>query len=288
MADRVLIFGASGFIGTYLHTALRLAGCQVTGTCHSRSAPGLVSLDLLDVSALRRCLSEARPDLVAFLSGTKDVERCEHDPAYACDLNVQVVRNYLDACQQTRLSPATLFFSTDYVFDGLRGRYRSGDAVGPRTVYGATNLLAERLLYASGLPGILLRVSAVMGRNGGFFKWLERSLAGDQPVLLFDNTYFSPTSIGRLCHFVNDYVASVPNTPAEDVMRIVHLSDGYRMSRYQFGCAVTARMGKPTRLLVPGQADFAASTFQADLSLMPDGLDEFHEPAGWNELENIF
>jgi dTDP-4-dehydrorhamnose reductase len=200
---------------------------------------------------------------------------------------LQVVRNYLDACQHADLAPATLFFSTDYVFAGTSGQYRSRDAVGPHTVYGATNLLAERLLLASHLPGIVLRVSAVMGKNGGFFQWLERSLADNQAISLFDNTYFSPTSIGRLCRFVTDYAATVQQeVPGR--MHVTHLSDGYRLSRYEFGCAVAKRLGKPLSLLQPSQADFTASTFQADLSLVPDGLDEFLDSADWNELENIY
>jgi len=288
MAERILVLGASGFIGTYLRAALSRAGFQVTGTYHCHPAAGLVALDLLDAAALRVLMAKVRPDMVVFLSGSKAVERCDQDPAYAIDLNVQTVRNYLDECADIGLSPTTMFFSTDYVFDGLRGSYRSGDPVGPRTVYGVTNLLAERLLLASGLPGVLLRVSAVMGRNGGFFQWLARSLEGDQPISLFDNTIFSPTSIGRLCRFVTDYADSLSKQVPANGMRVVHLSDGYRMSRYQFGCAVAARLGRSTAILKPVQADFTASTFQADLSLIPEGLDDFLDPNGWNELEDIF
>lgn len=288
MAENILILGASGFIGTYIYETLCQAGYRVTGTYHSRQRPGLVSLDMLDKPALHRLLAELRPDLVIFLSGTKDVERCERDPTYAIDLNIEVVRNYRDACEKVGVSPTTLFFSTDYVFDGVRGRYRCGDTVGPHTVYGVTNLLAERLLLSSGLPGILLRVSAVMGRSGGFFQWLERSLAGNQRVAMFDNTYFSPTSIGRVCRFVSDYALALPQPTRTDGMHTVHLSDGYRMSRYQFGCTVAASMGKSASVLQPSRADFATSTFQADLSLIPDHLNDFLDPAGWNELENIF
>ena len=288
MAKRILILGASGFIGGYLHGALSRAGHQVTGTCHSHPAPELVPLDLLDAAALRALMAEVRPDLVVFLSGTKAVERCEQDPAYAVDLNVQTVRNYLGACETAGLKPATVFFSTDYVFDGMRGAYRPGDAVGPRTVYGATNLLAERLLAVAGLPGVLLRVSAVMGRSGGFFQWLVRSLEAGQPVSLYDNTFFSPTSIGRLCRFVVEYADSPEGGDSAGGMKLVHLSDGYRLSRYQFACAVATRMGKPISLLKPVGADLAASTFQADLSLIPDGRDDFRDVEEWDELEEIF
>lgn len=289
MADRVLILGASGFIGSYLRESLgQRASRIITGTYHSRVKPGLVSLNVLDPAAMRRVVEECRPQFVVFLAGTKDVERCEKDPAYAMDLNVQAVRNYVEICEVAGIKPTTLFFSTDYVFDGQHGHYKSDACVGPHTVYGLTNLLAEKLLIRSGLPGVVLRVSAVMGRRGGFFHWLETSLAAGQPSSLFDNTYFSPTSIGRLCRFVDICAQEAVEGKSFESMRIAHLSDGYRMTRYQFGGAIAGKLGQSLSLLQPSTADFAASTFQADLSLLPDGQETFLPLANWNELEDIF
>lgn len=288
MAERVLIIGASGFIGGYLCESLSRPGCQVMGTYCKNPVEGLTPLNVLDTGAVKALLAEVVPDLVVFLAGTKDVQRCEREPGYAIDLNVEAVRNYVAACQALRQQPTTVFFSTDYVFDGVRGQYREGDAVGPRTVYGLTNLLAERLLVTSGLPGVLLRVSAVMGRRGGFFQWLDRSLSANQMVSLYDNTHFSPTSIGRLCRYIADYADSIVELASTTSMRVVHLSDGYRFSRYQFGCAVARCLGKSQALLQPSRADLSVSTFQADLSLMPNGLASFRAEADWGELENIF
>ena len=286
MAETALIFGASGFIGSYLYRALSKTRFHVTGTYHSRPAPGLTQLDLLDTQALRRLLQQEQPGLVLFLAGTKDVKRCEQEPQYAIDINVQVVQNYLEACHETGQTRATLFFSTDYVFPGTHGHYQSADAVGPRTVYGVTNLLSERLLLASKLPGMILRVSAVMGREGGFFQWLEQSLSEDKPLSLFANTYFSPTSIGRLCDFVTEY-SNRSTRELSAGMHLKHISDGYRFSRHEFGCAVAKRLGKPTSLLQATEADLSATTFQADLSLLPDGLEKFRDPSDWDELEKM-
>lgn len=289
MADRVLILGASGFIGSYLRESLgQRAKRVITGTYNSHATPGLVPLDVLDVHAVQRVLEESRPQFVVFLAGTKDVERCEKEPTYAMDLNVQAVRNYVEACAAAHIKPSTLFFSTDYVFDGRGGHYSRDAYVGPHTVYGMTNLLAEKLLIRSGLPGVILRVSAVMGRRGGFFRWLETSLMTGQSISLFDNTYFSPTSIGRLCRFVEKCAQQAREMKSSEGMRIAHLSDGYRMTRYQFGGAVASMLGKPRSLLQASAADLAVTTFQADLSLLPDGQQVFRSLADWNELEDIF
>lgn len=283
MAKRVLILGASGFIGTYLTAFLVREGHEVTGTYHGHARPGLMHLDLLDKAEIERMLVSTAPDVVVLLSGTKDVTRCEKDPGYAMDLNFQTVRNFVEACTQTNNAPEILFFSTDYVFDGVRGSYRREDSVGAKTVYGLSNLLAERVLQQSGLACVALRVSAVMGRNGGFYQWLETKLGKNESVDLFDNTYFSPTSIRRVC-------GSVAKTVNEGVQnyRISHLSDGFRMSRYQYGCAVARALGKPASLLVPTTANFTASHFQPDLSLIPDGMADFKAVETWDELGQIY
>lgn len=284
MAKRILVLGASGFIGTYLFEQLTSCGYSVTGTYHSHPRQGFEQLNILDPDGLDRTLSRIRPELVVFVAGTKDVGRCEREPGYAIDLNVQAVRNYIAACDSIGIRPCTLYFSTDYVFDGIRGHYRNVDAVGAKTVYGATNMLAERLLQTAGLPALILRVSAVMGRRGGFFRWLEDNFHADVPVELFDNTYFSPTSIGRLC----DYVRKVSERDFQSGVTISHLSDGYRMTRYQFGRLVAQSMGKAETLVTATAAAFNGAGFQPDLSLLPDGMTAFRKPETWNELEHIF
>lgn len=289
MPDYVLIIGASGFIGSYLLDDLRgLPGLRVSGTAHRRAAAGLQAVDITDPASMKVLLGDLRPAAVVFLAGTKDVDRCEREPAHALDLNVGAIRHYIDACAAGESRPATLYVSTDYVFDGRHGPYGRDARVGPTTVYGLTKLLAERLLLASGLPGQILRVSAVMGRRGGFFRWLEGELHAGTAVTLFDNTYFSPTSIGRLCAHVRHFVLHRATISAGGGMTVAHLSDGCRMSRYEFGLRLAHLKGLPTTRLQAGKADIAASVFQADLALLPDGLTALGSAADWNDLENVF
>jgi dTDP-4-dehydrorhamnose reductase len=184
--------------------------------------------------------------------------------------------------------PATLYVSTDYVFDGRQGPYAFDTQVGPSTVYGLTKLLAERLLQAAGLPGQILRVSAVMGCRGGFFRWLDGELQAENAVTLFDNTYFSPTSIGRLCSHVREFLMRRATISAGAGMTVVHLSDGCRMSRYEFGLRLAELKGLSTTGLQAGTADLTTNTFQADLALLPDGLTALGGAHDWNDLENVF
>jgi len=281
---RIVILGSSGFIGGYLLDYLRLLGNDVTGTYHLNPRADLIRLDLMSFENTIDFLREKKPELVLFLSGTKDIGRCEKDPDYALNANVQVVRNYIRACGLLKIEPKTVFFSTDYVFDGLKGGYGSADPVGPRTVYGITNVIAERLFIASKLPTIILRVSAVMGSRGGFYSWLTASLEAGEKVHLYDNTFFSPTSIGRLC----EYIAKVTSQSFENKVTITHLSDGYRLTRFQFGILLSNRIGKARDLVVAKSADVDGFGFQSDLSLLPDGQPIFTDLKLWDEMGRIY
>lgn len=284
MAKKILILGASGFIGSYLVECLTSSGHSVTGTYYNHPKPKLEALNILNSEQLNKTMVRVCPDLVIFLSGTKEVSRCERDVEYAIDLNIQAVRNYLLTCNSLGIYPETLYFSTDYVFDGIKGHYSNTDPVGAKTIYGMTNILAERLFQASECPTLILRVSAVMGRRGGFFRWLEESLQNNKQISLFDNTYFSPTSIGRLCR----YVTNIANQTIEKGTKIAHLNDGYRLSRFQFGQLIAEKMGKPANLLVAEEAILGTAGFQADLSILSESITMFKKIELWNELEDIF
>lgn len=285
MTERVLIIGASGFIGQYLMDSLAKNHVVVKGTYCKNFRNGLVELDLLNINSVASVLAEFKPSHVLFLAGTKNVDLCEKNPEYALSLNVDCVRAYIAACIRMEYFPKTIYFSTDYVFDGVRGRYKNEDEPNPKTIYGITNLVAEHLLLKSNVPTVILRVSAVMGLKGGFFNWIYTSLNDGKKVELFNNTYFSPTSIGRVCSSVKDLITLPENFK---VNSICHLSDGYRLTRYEFGKIIASFLGKGQGLVVQNIADLSQGLFQADLSLMPDGLSSFKDSSSWNEMENIY
>jgi len=283
MSKRILVLGASGFIGGYLFEHLKSAGHDVSGTYFMSPRSGMIRLDILNFEDVTTLLLKIKPELVVFLSGTKDVQRCEKEPDYALELNVQTVRNYLAACTASNLRPETLFFSTDYVFNGQFGYYTTTSPLSPKTIYGATNMISERLLQASNLPSLILRVSAVMGRHAGFYRWLEEALLADKPVDLFDNTYFTPTTIGRLCNFSE----TIAHQGIKNGVAVAHLSNGYRMTRYEFGQMLASKLNKPQSLVSAKKADIDGAGFQADLSLLPNGITQFFENSTWNHFGEI-
>ena len=280
MAKRVLIVGASGFVGRYLYSHLRNRHV-VLGTRFSGTDSEFQTLDLADKAQTIAVLRDFDPEVIVCLAGCKDVAACERDPALAVRANVTTVQHILDAAESLDIGPRIVLLSTDYVFAGNRGFYSASDRVGPNTVYGISKALGEAVLASSPLDHAIVRTSAVMGRQAGFFAWLRSSLERRAPVELYSNVFFSPTAVGNLCRHLE---AKVHSTLRRETC---NFCDGYRFSREDFGVAVALEMGVDPGLIVPSNANLAATTLRADLSLLPDGMTEFLDSAKWHEYEAI-
>ena len=134
---RVLLTGASGFLGRYLQAALVEAGATVV-------AAGRPGLDLLDPRTLDGALARAGTPLLLHAAAMAVQADCERDPARAEQANVQAS---VALCAQAQ---RWLFVSTDLVFGGDRAPYDEPAPTAPLSVYGRSKVAAERALLARG------------------------------------------------------------------------------------------------------------------------------------------
>jgi GDP-4-dehydro-6-deoxy-D-mannose reductase len=88
---RVLVTGATGFVGRWLMEELRRAGHETILT------PPSAQLDITDASAVRGVVGSARPDAVAHLAGVSHAMDAARDPATAMLVNEGGTRNVLEA-----------------------------------------------------------------------------------------------------------------------------------------------------------------------------------------------
>ncbi|MBO0767828.1 MAG: GDP-mannose 4,6-dehydratase [Solirubrobacterales bacterium] len=103
---RVLITGASGFVGSWLARACADAGDEVFGISRSgavTAGTGL-ALDLTDADSLGAAIVKIKPDAVYHLSALSHVGRSWEDPAATLASNVGGDVNLLEALR--RLAPA--------------------------------------------------------------------------------------------------------------------------------------------------------------------------------------
>lgn len=262
---KILIIGASGFIGQALYKGLNTylsENYDITGTyCNTRTAPVLERLDVTKYDELEQMLLKLKPDFILIAAGNKNILDCEKEFLRGYAVNTQPVESIIAIISRNQLPSRVIYYSTDYVFDGKRGHYQDNDLPQPVTNYGRTKYLAEQVLVNSDIDYKIIRTAAVIGSGGTFFDWLLNEMATKRTLAMYDNVYFSPTPLSFLtemtCKLIEnyEYVAK----------KVLHIVGEQRLSRYQFGCMVQNILNTDIHIVRENKPD--NSPFQFDLSL---------------------
>jgi dTDP-4-dehydrorhamnose reductase len=263
----IAIIGASGFIGNRIFQSLCSNNTfNLIGTFYKhKEQPEFIYLDVTSRELIEQFLVEYRPGLIFWIAGSKNLNECEDDWEYAFQINTQPIKDYYEIKRRLNLESRLVFFSTDYVFDGLQGNYKDTDIGNPKTNYGISNKLAEDTILHNNSFDLILRTSAAMGRGGQFFDWLTKSLVNDEEIKMFNDIYFSPTPIQLLTE-ATEYLLT------NFVSGIVHVCGGYRLSRFEFAKKLLHLKNNYSAILMPESASNNNSNFQHDLSLIQSNI----------------
>jgi nucleoside-diphosphate-sugar epimerase len=244
---RVLVTGASGFIGGAVCTQLRGRGHEVTALVRrSGSEPAGAAAavaDVRDPGALARALAESRPECVVHLAAEIASQR---DARKVQDVNVEGTRRLVAACAEHR--PRIVFASTVVTGDAQGVLLCEDEALPVHTPYGRAKQEGERIVAESGLPWVVVRPSHVYGPGG----WYANELV---PLLRRPGRFAvigSGENMWDVVH-VDDvaaaFVLAAESAPAGSTY---HVADDEPITYYDFMAltASTLGVGKPRRLPV--------------------------------------
>jgi nucleoside-diphosphate-sugar epimerase len=166
---RVLVTGASGFLGGVVCRQLAEAGHEPVALCRREgSAPeGAAEAygDLADGDSLQRAVRQSRPERVIHLAAEIASQRSE---AKIREANVEGTRRLLEACASIDRRPGFVFASTVVTGDA-EGRVLDEESELPvETAYGRSKQQGEALVRDSGLDWAIIRPSHVYGPGGWF------------------------------------------------------------------------------------------------------------------------
>jgi dTDP-4-dehydrorhamnose reductase len=194
---KIAVIGANGQLGADTVTAFTLNGDEVVPVTHS-------DMELQDIDSVSTCLRGIEPQVVVNTAAMHHVENCEQDPKRAFAVNGLGSKNLALAARD--LGAVLMHVSTDYVFDGAKGKpYEESDAPFPLNVYGNTKLTGEYFVRSTVDKHFVLRTSAIYGKNpcrakGGLnFIELMLKLARERgEVRVVDSEFITPTSTAEL------------------------------------------------------------------------------------------
>lgn len=266
---RVLLLGATGFLGDYLAARLpqsfttyaaprggRPAGTHVVWTSHR--------LDAADDDTIEPVLEEASPDVIVNAVAVTSL------PPDAGDRRLRTVNAEFPhklASHAKGHRARVVQVSTDAVFSGKRGPYAETDRPDPVDAYGRSKLDGEL-----GPPHLTIRTS-FFGRTPrgiGLVEWL---IGNQRETVEGYNDYrFSGLSALLLAEFVA--LALGAPTPLEGVYHV----GGEAVTKYELLRETALRLGLPVRV-VPvdrGRVDRAldSSRFFAAIGRRPPTLAE--------------
>jgi nucleoside-diphosphate-sugar epimerase len=208
-ATRVVVFGATGFIGSWVARRVGAAGAQVTLAARDREAAAAlatelgarahtVQVDVCDDARVAAVLREVRPHVTFNLAGY-GVDHAERDAGTANRVNERFVGVLCAAVAAHRdrdwRGQALVHTGSQLEYGPIGGAMHEDAEPAPTTVYGRTKLAGTQALSACaaarGLPALTARLFMVYGpgeHRGRLLPTLMAAAASGAPVPLTSGT----------------------------------------------------------------------------------------------------
>jgi dTDP-4-dehydrorhamnose reductase len=238
---RVLVLGASGYVGGVIYTGLA-ARHEMVGTSGSRAVPGLRPADLREEAALAE-LAAGGYDLIVHSAGVADLGVAEADPGLATALNVRSTQVIVDAIAGS--ATKLLFLSSDNVFAGTADSYTEDDERSPINAYGRSKAAAEDVTLAAGRH-LVIRLPLMFGRSPYADRFLDR-LAGPR----------TPAQTDVVCAPL--YLPSLPGLieALADRTGVLHVAGPDVVTRFELMTGIQRALRLPTEVVPVREADSA-------------------------------
>jgi len=223
---RLLVLGASGFVGR--HLCARLGPARTVATSHSTPVPGGVRFDAGTMRLRDTLLRGAHGFDAAFLlHGRTKIDDCARDPEGTAQVNVAGMIRAIDDLQEAGVKP--VYASTDAVFDGSRGGWTEDDLPNPILTYGRQKAAVEAHLRGRPPPWIVARLSKVVGADDATHsllgEWL-RQIEADETIRCATDLVFTPAH-------VEDVTAALIRLAEEDFAGVFNVCGPQSMTRLE-------------------------------------------------------
>jgi dTDP-4-dehydrorhamnose reductase len=141
----ILLTGGSGLLGKNLLPLLVSHNNTIVYT------PTSSMLDVRDMASIRRFCERHKFDMVIHAGAYTDVPGAESDKGMKECMNTNVLgtKNIGDYCEEKSIP--MVYISSDYVYEGSRGKYSAEEGVKPFCFYGWSKLAGELFVPDDGL-----------------------------------------------------------------------------------------------------------------------------------------
>lgn len=171
----ILIFGASGFIGSSLYKKLS-QNYHVIGTS-GQNIDGLLRFNIVqdEIEKLLEIIELKDKKIAIITTAISNIDQCFKEKELAYDINVTKMEKLIKTLNHNGFK--VIFLSTDFVFDGKKGNYTEESLQNPITEYGKQKAIIEKRIFNYNPNNVVVRLSKTVSNKNEpkniFFEWLE-------------------------------------------------------------------------------------------------------------------
>ena len=240
---KILIIGGRSLLGRALAAVFTSnPNTEVTFTYCKKPLDRAIFLDITNANQCQRAIGELDPNCVILVAARTDVDYCELNQTDAFQTNVQGVHNVVKACLGRKL----VYFSTDSIFDGVKGNYREDDPANPINYYSKTKFCGE-LATQSLDDHLILRICMLYSHiidYPKFINWLIRSLSKKTMVSVATDLYSTPT-------FIDDIAKATFELVQNHFRGVFHVAGASSHSCYEMADLIASIYSFDRQLITP-------------------------------------
>jgi dTDP-4-dehydrorhamnose reductase len=232
---KIVLLGKNGQLGWEFQRVLPILGEVIS--------LDRTELNLSDLPAIQKILSELKPNLIINASAYTDVDLAEKEADLAIKINA--LAPGIMAEMSRKLGAILIHYSTDYVFDGRKNApYTESDQTNPLNVYGKSKLIGEENIRQAGDAYLILRTSWVYSLRGNSFvnkvlKWSRQN----KNLKIVSDQISSPTWARMLAEVTSLVLAQNKKDLYENIHErrgMYHLAGNGSTSRYEWAKHILA------------------------------------------------
>lgn len=256
---KILFTGITGLLGNYF-LEKRREKYSIVGTYSNNKVDykgvGLIKLDVRDKKKVLELINKIRPQVVVHAASIGNVDYCETHPQEAFEVNVEGTRNVLEGCES--IGAKIIFISSNAVYDGGHAPYDEKSPTNPLDVYGKTKSEAEKIVMASGVTYLIIRLMTMYGwqPTGARINpatWVIEQLENNKQIKVVNDIYNNHLFAGVAADFIWKAIISKKKN------EIYNLAGRDCISRYEFALKVAEIFDLPSSLISPVKSSFFKS-----------------------------
>lgn len=238
-------------------------------------------LNINDKKNVMDVIKKVQPDYIIHTAALTNVDECETNRELAYKTNVDGTRNV--ALASIEVNARLIYISTDYVFDGVKGRYKEEDKPDPVNYYGLTKLKGEEVVKEICSNWIIARTCALYGlEKKNFVTWIIDELKNGRNINVVTDQFITPT-------YNLDISQQILELIRKGNKGIFHTAGSERISRYNFALKIAEIFDLDRNLINPVKMEHLnwIAKRPGDSSLNTEKISKIKKPLNVAESLNI-